>query len=450
MVLYIFASGDIDDGLGVNTAGPASTGAQSGEENPSSANSLEALAPAREGPPATASDRLSALQPATPTRPKSWGSPLEKAVFLGDIETVAALLDEGADINAPAAGGGTLLVLAAQNGDEAMVSYLIARGANPSFGTIDATDPGSDGLFPNDGSTGGRGHLPNPEDRRARFHGGGKPRIAGPDAGPDETSRGKLGRELLLSTAGDGGTGTDRDTNRSASASASSEGSATETDPAVSPNLGVTPLIAAARSGHADVVGVLLASGAKVNVADTRGQTPLMAAVNAGDAESARLLLARDADVRAVDDTGRSALDMARQNSRWDLVERDFRPRRADRDGNDRNDRTGGNSGNGRKRRQRPRPVFRRPPDRPRRTPGKPPRASSSRPRRAAPATPSTPEEPCMIAPASPGLKRIWAGLAMIRARWTGFPGSKTSVRDRRLSKGRRSPGRWQDHANVW
>lgn len=307
-VLYVVASVNTTDLRVLNTESPPGASVPGSEQSPSEAPALEALLPGREAPPFSVTERLSPLEPEKPAMPESWGSPLEKAVFLGDIETVAALLDDGADINAPVAGGGTLLVLAAENGDEAMVSYLIGRGADPSFGTIDGANMGANRLFPDadvntDATTG------EPEGSGRAFSATVGDGDASSSAGPDANSRGGLGRDLLLTTTEDG-----------APPEAAREEATMAADPERPPKLGLTPLIAAAQRGHADVVGVLLAAGAKVNVADTRGRTPLMAAVEAGDAESVSLLLARNADVLAVDDTGRSALDMARQGSRWDLV----------------------------------------------------------------------------------------------------------------------------------
>ena len=41
---------------------------------------------------------------------------------------------------------------------------------------------------------------------------------------------------------------------------------------------GVTPLLAASKSGHTEVVKLLLVSGANVNQADNNGVTPLLSA----------------------------------------------------------------------------------------------------------------------------------------------------------------------------
>jgi ankyrin repeat protein len=80
-------------------------------------------------------------------------------------------------------------------------------------------------------------------------------------------------------------------------------------------SFGQTPLWWAARSGHAEVVELLLAEpGILVNARDTEhGQTPLFVAVSHGNDEVARLLLERDdVDVNAADtEYGRSPLSFA-------------------------------------------------------------------------------------------------------------------------------------------
>lgn len=58
--------------------------------------------------------------------------PLMVAAANGHIETVKALLDAGADINAEDVTGWTALHAGAFNGDAPLVSLLLARGAVPS------------------------------------------------------------------------------------------------------------------------------------------------------------------------------------------------------------------------------------------------------------------------------------------------------------------------------
>ncbi len=266
VAVYLLADGQTNDKASLSPDVPANSG-----EDTSRTESL--AGPAQSGEVSSPSGvvRSPAPERNETALSEASGSPLEKAVLMGDVKAIAALLDAGADINAPIADGGTLLMVAADKGDEAMVRYLIDRGANPSLGTSN-TDSES-----------------------------GFSTAAGTSApGMPQASGGPAARENAI-------------------VAMTHEGSEMEGQIGKS-DLGVTPLIAAARAGHADVVYALLTAGAKVNAADARGQTPLMAAVDVGDKESVRLLLMRDADIHAVDDTGRSALDIAREKNRPDLV----------------------------------------------------------------------------------------------------------------------------------
>ena len=61
------------------------------------------------------------------------------------------------------------------------------------------------------------------------------------------------------------------------------------------PGTGVTPLIEAARWGHAETLTLLLAKGAEVNEPDHDGRTPLYVAAAVGHEEAVRVLLAAGA-----------------------------------------------------------------------------------------------------------------------------------------------------------
>jgi ankyrin repeat protein len=87
--------------------------------------------------------------------------------------------------------------------------------------------------------------------------------------------------------------------------------------------IGTTPLLRAAKAGDVDAIKLLLAHGAKVDLANSLGVTPLMAAAGLGSNEidtrgkyvtekdaiaAIDLLVAAGADVNATDNIGRSAL----------------------------------------------------------------------------------------------------------------------------------------------
>ena len=62
--------------------------------------------------------------------PMQWG-PLHYAVFAGQAEAAALLLDHGADINARSTNGSSVLMMAVYEGHEPLVKDLLARGADP-------------------------------------------------------------------------------------------------------------------------------------------------------------------------------------------------------------------------------------------------------------------------------------------------------------------------------
>ena len=73
-------------------------------------------------------------------------------------------------------------------------------------------------------------------------------------------------------------------------------------DPNLALLLGETPLMAASRSGNADVVAQLLDKGANMNARGARGQTALMWAVAEQHPEIVKALLAHGADLHAKSD----------------------------------------------------------------------------------------------------------------------------------------------------
>jgi ankyrin repeat protein len=87
--------------------------------------------------------------------------------------------------------------------------------------------------------------------------------------------------------------------------------------------IGRTPLIvAASASGSVEAVRLLLAKGAKVNVADDVGITPLSAATIVDDGEVVKLLLANGADVNMRATTGQAATPLmgAATNGNLEIV----------------------------------------------------------------------------------------------------------------------------------
>ncbi len=88
-------------------------------------------------------------------------------------------------------------------------------------------------------------------------------------------------------------------------------------DVSVQSKQGRTPLMMAAlRDGGSDIVALMLAKGAAVNVADSRGDTALSIAAETGDLETMRLLIAKGADVRSINRMGESTLIQASKSRR--------------------------------------------------------------------------------------------------------------------------------------
>lgn len=76
---------------------------------------------------------------------------------------------------------------------------------------------------------------------------------------------------------------------------------------------GRTALMYAARNGDAPAVNALLRSGASVNIADNNGETAVIkAATNSCNEETVKALLSAGADLNARDHKGRNALDRFR------------------------------------------------------------------------------------------------------------------------------------------
>jgi ankyrin repeat protein len=84
-------------------------------------------------------------------------------------------------------------------------------------------------------------------------------------------------------------------------------------------NLNRTPLFLACH-GDPDVVGFLLAQGAKIDAAEKGGDLPITHACQYGDLASAKLLVSAGANVNVVNDAGQTPLMLAAQEGHNDLV----------------------------------------------------------------------------------------------------------------------------------
>jgi ankyrin repeat protein len=219
-------------------------------------------APARAAPPADASAALfAALKDDTPAR-------------------ALAALDAGASVDARDAGGNTPLLVAAVEGNAAMVALLLARGAD-----IDARDGSEYRAF---------------------------------DLAVERYNR-AAAQAMLEHWIKGGGSDEQRAASRMALAAAKDELPAVlaaldaGTPADAIGHSGYTALALAARWGRMQIVELLLARGAKADLATRSryGSTPLMEASRDGRVEIARKLIAAGASVNTGDRYGDHALNWA-------------------------------------------------------------------------------------------------------------------------------------------
>jgi len=79
--------------------------------------------------------------------------------------------------------------------------------------------------------------------------------------------------------------------------------------------------MAAARYGHYEVVEILLARGAYVDLKNRYGNTALIWSSYYGHIHCVRLLLENGADVTHKNDNGMSAMDMAQTKGHFEIVD---------------------------------------------------------------------------------------------------------------------------------
>jgi hypothetical protein len=127
---------------------------------------------------------------------------LNRAVEGGNIAVIEAVLDAGADANAPGLGGRRPLTIAAAAGRDDMVALLVERGADPTLRDA-AGRPALVRSEPANPVSAGTGSS-KPETALDDFvtAAGRDPAAAG--QGLDTTSRKEISRDLLGATVGDG------------------------------------------------------------------------------------------------------------------------------------------------------------------------------------------------------------------------------------------------------
>jgi cytohesin len=187
----------------------------------------------------------------------------------GNIEVVKQHLDAGTDVNAKDEYGWTSLHEAARKGHKEIVELLIAKGAD-----VNAKD--SDGRTPADSSISIMIDL-------LRKHGG------------------KTGADLSIHKAAEQGNIEAVTQHLAAGANVNAKDEDSK-----------TPLLHAAVDGHKDVVELLIAKGADIELrCTTCGGTALGHAASGGHKEIIELLIEKGADVNAKDENSLTPLDLA-------------------------------------------------------------------------------------------------------------------------------------------
>ncbi len=238
---------------------------------------------------------------------------LIEAVKAGEVETVRALLDGGADVDARASDGATALHWAVHRDDAGLVELLLAAGADATIANRYGVQPVS--LAAENGNPAILETLLRAgADANAALSGGETAlmtaaRTGGPDTlrvliahGADVNARDAThGQTPMMWAAARGHA---RAIHVLAEAGGDVHARTTgEAQPqgrryifAVPPVTGFTPLIFAARGGHIDAVGTLLDAGADVNDTVSDGQSVLLVAVANANWDVADYLLDRGAD----------------------------------------------------------------------------------------------------------------------------------------------------------
>ena len=221
-------------------------------------------------------------------------TPLQWAVYEGDVAEVAHLLDAGADVSLANHYGATPMGLAAEVGDAAILKLLLEAGAD-----ADSPDPDGQTALLAVARTGNvdaaRLLLDYGATVDARESWGGQTALMWASA-----RRHPEMMQLLISNGADiNARSIDRNYQRHVTA----EGRPKNLDSG-----GLTPLLYAARENCLACVGVLLEHGADIDLPDPDGVSPLLVAIMNANWDLARQLILAGADVSQWDIFGQAPL----------------------------------------------------------------------------------------------------------------------------------------------
>ncbi|MEZ5364404.1 MAG: ankyrin repeat domain-containing protein [Bryobacterales bacterium] len=268
--------------------------------------------------------RAEAKDPAARERRGPGGAtPLLYAAAFGNAESVQALTEAGATLDARTDLGATALIWAA--GDAAKTRILVEAGADVNARSNTGKTPLQLAAARAGSAETVRLLLDKGADVKAADEMGGTALLAAALMGEDETVRLLLDRGADPNQADKGGmtplqhaaANQDRAMMRMLLAKGARVNDANTFGGQVKHGeialKGLTPLMLAAPHGSPSALRVLLDAGAEINGRDSRGMTPLMlaAASSRQDRRTIKLLLERGADPKAVSMAGETALDWA-------------------------------------------------------------------------------------------------------------------------------------------
>jgi ankyrin repeat protein len=251
-------------------------------------------------------------------------APLFYAVVENKPDAVEEALQKGANLNATDINGSTALLHAVSLDSDAVAEILVRHGADVNRADLDGRRPLSLA------AKAGRRKLV-----QTLLKAGAEPHalgIQGISAIVEAAAAGQREIAQLLSTAGAGmnapirppQTRTARGLGnviQLADRHTLSRLLETAVDVNAPDDNGYTPLMIAARCGHADIVQTLLDKGADVDAVDaTHGLTALMLASKAGKPDVVKLLVARGANVKRIASHGKTALKLAEHFGHEEVV----------------------------------------------------------------------------------------------------------------------------------
>jgi len=224
-------------------------------------------------------------------------TPLQWAVYRGDLDEARRLIEEGADVSATNLYGATAMQLAAEVADVEMIRLLLRAGADPES----ANAEGQTALMAvarTGNVEAARLLIQKGAHVNAREQWGGQTALMWAAA----RSQPEMVKFLISKGAEVDARSAVRDFPRHVTAEGRPKDMVTG---------GLTPLLYAAREGCIDCAKHLIKGGAKIDLADPEGVTPLMIAMMNFNWELAKFLVLAGANVNTWDIFGQSPLFVA-------------------------------------------------------------------------------------------------------------------------------------------